>query len=62
MESWLRNRISRIQVFEWLKEFSESRELIEHLHSASRRSTFVNDENIENVKETVLEDRRVVIK
>ena len=43
------------------KEFSEGRE-VENFPHASRPSTSVNDDNIEKVKKTVLEDRRVGIR
>ena len=52
----------RKQVFEWHKAFSEDREVIENLPHASCPTTSVNDDQIVNVKETVLENIRVVIK
>ena len=54
--------LSRTQVFEWHKAFSEGREVIENLPHASRPSTPVNDDNIEKVKKILLENRRLVIK
>ena len=54
--------LSRTQVFEWHKAFSEGREVVENLPHASRPSTFVNDDNIEKVKKFVLENRRVGIR
>ncbi|KAJ8951692.1 hypothetical protein NQ318_012234 [Aromia moschata] len=51
--------LSRTQVFEWHKAFSEGREVVENLPHASHPSTSVNDNNIEKVKEIVLENRRV---
>ena len=54
--------LSRTQVFEWHKAFSEGREVVENLPHASRRSTSVNDDNIEKVKKLVLENRRVGIR
>ena len=47
--------LSRTQVFEWHKAFSEGCEVVENLLHASRPSTSVNDENIEKVKKIVLE-------
>ena len=41
--------LSRTQVFEWHKAFSEGREVVENLLHASRPSTSVNDDNIEKV-------------
>ncbi|XP_066259606.1 protein GVQW3-like [Euwallacea similis] len=54
--------LSRTQVFEWHKAFSEGREVVENLPHASRPSTSVNDDNIEKVQEIVLENRRVGIR
>ncbi|XP_018338920.1 PREDICTED: putative uncharacterized protein FLJ37770 [Trachymyrmex septentrionalis] len=54
--------LSRTQVFEWHKAFSEGREVVENLSHASRPSTSVNDDNMEKVKEIVLENRRVGIR
>ena len=49
--------LSRTQVFEWHKAFSEGREVVENLPHASRPSTSVNDDNIEKVKKIELENR-----
>ena len=54
--------LSRTQVFEWHKAFSEGREVVENLPHASGPSTSVNDDNIEKVKKIVLENRRVGIR
>ena len=51
--------LSRTQVFEWHKAFSE---VVENLPHASRPSTSVNDKNIEKVKKIVLENRRFGIR
>ena len=47
--------LSRTQVFEWHKAFSEGREVVENLPHASRSSTSVNNDNIETLKKIVLE-------
>ena len=53
---------SRTQVFEWHKVFSEGREVIENLpHANYSFISDVNDDNIEKVKEIVLENHRVAI-
>ena len=49
--------ISRTQVFEWHKAYSEGHEVVENLPQASRPSTSVKDNNIEKVKKIVLENR-----
>ena len=51
--------LSKTQVFEWHKAFSEGREVAENLPHASRPSTSVNDDKIEKVKKIVLGNRRV---
>ena len=61
-KSFGESTLSRMQVFECHKAFSESREVVENLHHAIRPSTSVNDDNIEKVKKMVLENRRVSIK
>ena len=42
-----------------MSEFSKSREVLENLPHSCRPSTFVNDDNIEKVQETVLKNLRV---
>ena len=54
--------LSRTQVCERHKAFSESAEVVENLPHSSRPSTSVNDDNIEKVEKIVLENRRVGIK
>ena len=54
--------LSRTQVFEWHKVFSEGHEVVENLHHASRPSTSVNDDNIKKLKKIVLENRPVGIR
>ena len=53
--------LSRTQVFEWHKAFSEVRQVVENLSHTSRPSAAVND-NIEKVKKIVLENRHVGIR
>ena len=53
--------LSRTQVFESHKAFSEGHEVIENLPHASHPSTSVNN-NIEKVKKIVLENRHVGIR
>ena len=49
-KSFGESTLSRTQVFEWHKVFSEGREVVENLPHASRPSTSVNDNNIKKVK------------
>jgi hypothetical protein len=51
--------LSRARVFDWYKSFKEGRTSVENLSHERRPATSVNDENIEKVKEIVLENRRV---
>ena len=61
-EVFRESTLSRTQVFQWHKAFSEGHEVVENLPHASRPSTSVNDDNIEQVKKNVLENRRVGIR
>lgn len=54
--------LSKSQVYEWHKAFSEGREDIQNLPPSGRPSTAVNDANIEKVKKFVLENRRAGIR
>ena len=61
-ECFGKSTLSRTQVFEWHKAFSECREVVENLPRVSRPSTSVNNGNIEKVEKIVLENRRVRIR
>ena len=54
--------LSRTQVFEWHKAFSEGSEVVENLPHASRQSTSVNDDIIEKVKKIMLENHSVGVR
>ena len=47
--------LSRTQVFEWHKAFSEGFEVVENLLHASHPFTSVNDDNIEKVKKSLMD-------
>ena len=57
-----KSTLSRTQVFEWHKAFSEGREVAANLPHTSRPTTSVNGNNIEKVKKIVLENHRVGIR
>ena len=57
-----KSTLSRTQVFECHKAFSEGRKVVENFPHASHPFTSVNDDNIEKVKKIVLENRRVSIR
>ena len=54
--------LSRTQVSEWHKSFSEGCEVVENLPHASRPSTSVNDDSIEKMKKIMLGNRRAGIR
>lgn len=54
--------MSKTQAYEWYKEFKAGRTVVDDLPRFGRPSTSVTDENIEEVKKIVLEDRRVSIR
>ena len=54
--------LSRTQTFEKHKAFSKGREVVKNVPHTSHLSTPVNDDNIENVKKIVLENRCVAIR
>lgn len=59
-KSFGKSSLLRIQVFEQNRAFNEDHEVIENLPHVSQAQTSVNDDNIEEVKETVPVNRRVV--
>ena len=61
-KSFRESTLSRTQVFEWHKAFSESRQVVEDLPHASRPSSSVNDDNIKKVRKIVLENCRCGIR
>lgn len=48
--------ISKTQTYEWYKAFKERREVVVHLLRSSRLSMSTYDENIDKIKELVLEN------
>lgn len=58
-EYFKKSILSRTLVFEWQKAFTECSEVIENLSHVCRSSSSVNDDYIEKVKETELENRLV---
>ena len=59
---FVESTLSLTEVFEWHIAFSESCEVIENLSDANPPFNSVNNDNIERVKETVFESRRIGIK
>lgn len=49
--------LSKTRAYEWYKAFKEGREIVEDMPRSGRPSTSSTDENIEKVKEIVLDNR-----
>ena len=54
--------MSKTRVYEWYKRFEDSREDVEDDERPGRPSTSTTDENVEKVKEMVMNDRRITIR
>ena len=53
---------SKTRVYEWYKRFHDGREDVEDDERLGRPSTSTTDENVEKVKEMVMNDRRITIR
>ena len=54
--------MSKTRVSEWYKRFQDGREAVEDDERPGRPSTSTTDENVEKVKEMVMNDRRITIR
>ena len=54
--------MSKTRVYEWYKRFQDGREDVEDAERSGRPSTSTTDENVEKVKEIVMNDRRITIR
>ena len=54
--------MSKTRVYEWYKRFQDGREDVEDYERPGRPSTSITDENVEKLKEMVMNDRRIIIK
>ena len=54
--------MSRTRVYEWYKRFQDGREDVEDDEYPGRPSTSTTDENVEKVKDMVMNDRRIIIR
>ena len=54
--------MSKTRVYEWYKRFQDGREDVEDDERPGRPSTSTTDENVEKVKEMVMNDHRVTIR
>ena len=54
--------MSKTKVYEWYKRFQDGREDVEDDERPGRPSTSTTDENVEKVKEMVMNDRRISIR
>ena len=54
--------MSQKNVFKWYRDFKEGREGVDDLLHSGRPSTSIGDQNINNIKEMVLGNRRLTIR
>ena len=54
--------MSKTRVYEWYKRFQDGREDVEDDERPGRPGTSTTDENVEKVKEMVMNDRRITIR
>ena len=54
--------MSKTRVYEWYKRFQDGREDVEDDERPGRPSTSTTDENVEKVKEMVMNDRRITVR
>ena len=54
--------MSQKKFYKWNRDFKESRERVDVLQSSGRPSTSIDDQNIDKIKEMVLENRRLTIR
>ena len=54
--------MSKTRVYEWYKRFQNGREDVEDDERPGRSSTSTTDENVEKVKEMVMNDRQITIR
>ncbi|XP_018346773.1 PREDICTED: histone-lysine N-methyltransferase SETMAR-like [Trachymyrmex septentrionalis] len=54
--------MSKTRVYEWYKRFKEGREDVEDDDRPGRPSTSITDDNVEQVKKMILENRRITIR
>ena len=54
--------MSKRRVYEWYKRFQDGREDVEDDERPGRPSTSTTNENVEKVKEMVMNDRRITIR
>ena len=61
-EAYVESAMSKTKVYEWYKRFQHRREDVEDDERPGRPSTSTTDENVEKVKEMVMNDRRITIR
>ena len=57
-----KSAMSKTRVYEWYKRFQDDREDVEDDERPGCLSTSTTDENVEKVKEMVINDRRITIR
>ena len=53
--------MSRTRLFEWYRTFKEGRKEVEDDHRSGRPSTNTTDENVEQMRQKVRSDRRLLL-
>ena len=61
-KAYSESAMSKTRVYEWYKCFQDGREDIEDDERPGRPSTSTTDENVEKVKEMVMNDLRITIR
>ena len=61
-KAYSESSMSRTRVYVWYKRFQEGREDVEDDERPGRPSTSTTDENVEKVKEMVINERRITIR
>ena len=61
-KAYSESAMSKTRAHEWYKRFQDGREDVEYDERPGRPSTSTTDENVEKVKEMVMNDRRITIR
>ena len=61
-KAYSESAMSKTRVYEWYKHFQDGREDVENDERPGRPSTSTTDENVEKVKEMVMNHRRITIR
>ncbi|XP_014480147.1 PREDICTED: putative uncharacterized protein FLJ37770 [Dinoponera quadriceps] len=62
IKAYGKSAMSKTRVYEWYKRFQDGREDVEDDERPGRPSTSTTDENVEKVKEMVMNNRRLTVR